>query len=63
MKNQGFIVFLTIIVTLLCVYYLSFTFVSNSVQQDAIAYASDERGNVDFARKQSFLDSAWNEPV
>lgn len=63
MKNQGFVVFLTIIVTLLCLYYLSFTFVSNGVQKDAIAYASDESGNVDFAKKQSFLDSAWNEPV
>ena len=63
MKNQGFIVFLTIIVTLLCIYYLSFTFVSNSVQQHAIAYASDESGNIDFAKKQSYLDSAWNEPV
>jgi SecD/SecF fusion protein len=63
MKNKGFIVFLTIIVTLLCLYYLSFTFVSNAVQQDAITYASDENGNVDFAKKQSFLDSVWNEPV
>ncbi len=63
MKNKGFIVFLTIIVTLLCLYYLSFTFVSNSVQKDAIAYASDENGNVDFALKQAYLDSVWNEPV
>ncbi|MCG8309937.1 MAG: protein translocase subunit SecDF [Cytophagales bacterium] len=63
MKNQGTVVFLTIIVTLLCLYYLSFTFVSNSVQSDAIEYASDAGGNVDFAKKQSFLDSVWNEPV
>lgn len=63
MKNQGFVVFLTIIVTLLCLYYLSFTFVSNSVQQDAIEFASDANGNVNFAKKQSFLDSVWNEPV
>jgi SecD/SecF fusion protein len=63
MKNQGFIVFLTIIVTLLCVYYLSFTFVSNSVQKKAIEYAIDANGNIDFAKKQSFLDSVWNEPV
>ena len=63
MKNPGIIVFLTIIVTLLCVYYLSFTFVSNSVQKNAIEYASDESENVNFAKKQSFLDSVWNEPV
>jgi len=63
MKNQGIIVFLTIIVTLLCLYYLSFTFVSSSVQRDANEYAIDENGNVDFAKKQSYLDSVWNEPV
>src|SRR5210317_920672 len=63
MKNQGFVVFLTIIVTLLCLYYLSFTFVSNSVQKDANEFAIDANGNVDFAKKQSFLDSVWNEPV
>lgn len=63
MKSQGFIVFLTIIVTMLCLYYLSFTFVSTSVQKDAIAYASDQNGNTNFSKKQSFLDSVWNEPV
>ncbi len=63
MKNQGFIVFLTIIVTLLCLYYLSFTFVSRSIQKDAIEYATDASGNIDFARKQAYLDSVWNEPV
>ncbi len=63
MKNKGFIVFLTIIVTLLCLYYLSFTFVSNSVQRNAIEYATDANGNIDFARKQMYLDSVWNEPV
>jgi SecD/SecF fusion protein len=33
------------------------------VQKNAIEYASDENGNIDFAKKQSFLDSVWNEPV
>ena len=63
MKNQGFIVFMTIIITLLCVYYLSFTFVSRSIQKDAIEYATDANGNINFAKKQAFLDSVWNEPV
>ena len=63
MRNRGFIVFLTVIVTLLCVYYLSFTFVSRSVNQDAITYAKDAEGNVDFSKKQAYLDSIWNEPV
>jgi SecD/SecF fusion protein len=63
MKNKGFIVFMTVIVTLLCVYYLSFTFVSNSVKDDATQYATDEKGNVNYSLRQEYLDSVYNEPV
>lgn len=63
MQNKGAIVTLTIIITLLCVYYLSFTFVSRGVQQDAVAYASDSTGVVDLSKKQDYLDSVWNLPV
>lgn len=63
MQNKGVIVFLTVIVTALCLYYLSFTFVSNGVQQKAEAYAKDASGNVDFALRRAYLDSVWREPV
>jgi SecD/SecF fusion protein len=63
MKNKNFIITLTVIITLLCVYYLSFTFVSRSIQQDATEYATDQNGNLDFFKKQAYLDSVWNEPV
>jgi SecD/SecF fusion protein len=63
MRNKGVIVFLTVIITALCLYYLSFTFISNRVQNDAEAYATDEVGNVDFSKKQSYLDSVWRLPV
>ncbi|MBB6326841.1 SecD/SecF fusion protein [Algoriphagus iocasae] len=63
MQNKGVIVFLTVIITALCLYYLSFTFVSNSVQQKAEAYATDASGNVDFALRRAYLDSVWREPV
>ena len=63
MRNQGVIVFLTVIVTALCLYYLSFTFVSNNIQQRAVEYATDEVGNVDFGKKQAYLDSIYREPV
>jgi len=63
MRNQGVIVFLTVVVTALCLYYLSFTFVSNNIQQKAVEFATDESGNVDFARKQAYLDSIYREPV
>ena len=63
MRNKGIVVFLTVIVTLLCLYYLSFTFVSREIQQDATAYATQPDGSVSFAKKQSYLDSVWHEPV
>ena len=63
MRNKGVVVVLTIIVTALCLYYLSFTFVSRKVQQDAIAYATNSNGSVDLARKQSYMDSLWSKQV
>jgi SecD/SecF fusion protein len=63
MQNKGFVVVLTLIVTALCLYYLSFTFVSNRVQQEAIAYATDASGVIDLNKKQAYLDSVWSKPV
>jgi SecD/SecF fusion protein len=63
MKNRGFIVFMTAIVTLLCIYYLSFTFVSNGIKDDATAYATDQAGNIDYSKRQNYLDSVYNVPV
>ncbi|MBW3469235.1 protein translocase subunit SecDF [Arthrospiribacter ruber] len=63
MRNKGVVVFLTVVITALCLYYLSFTFVSNSFNQKAVDYATDEVGNVDFAMKQAYLDSIYREPV
>ncbi|MFT5640391.1 MAG: SecD/SecF fusion protein [Cyclobacteriaceae bacterium] len=63
MKNKGFVIFLTIIISLLCIYYLSFTFVARSIQEEATTSTTGADGNVDFSEKQRYLDSIWNEPV
>jgi SecD/SecF fusion protein len=63
MKNKGVVVVLTILITLLCVYYLSFTFISRGIRQDAINYATDKSGSIDLSKKQRYLDSLWNKPV
>ncbi len=63
MRNRGLIVFLTVITSLLCGYYLSFTWVSFRVQRQATAYATDEHGQIDFAKKQTYLDDVWKKPV
>ena len=63
MKNKGLIIVLTIFITGLCLYYLSFTYVARGVQQDAIRIATDKGGIVDLNKKQRYLDSIWNIPV
>lgn len=63
MRNKGLVVFLTVVVTLLCLYYLSFTFVSRNIQKDATAYATQADGSVNFSQRQAYLDSVWYEPV
>jgi SecD/SecF fusion protein len=63
MRNKTGIIILTVVITLLCIYYLSFTLVSRSIQRDAIAYATDASGNIDYFKKNSYLDSLWRLPV
>ncbi|KYG85611.1 preprotein translocase subunit SecD [Roseivirga seohaensis] len=63
MKNKNTIVFLTVIITALCLYYLGITFFSRGIQQDAVNYAKNEAGVIDQQKKQSYLDSIWREPV
>ena len=63
MKNRGFIIFLTVIITLLCIYYLSFTLVNRNIQQEANAYARTEAGVIEQTKKRAYLDSIRNVPV
>lgn len=63
MQNKGLVIFLTVIISALCLYYLSFTFKAQSVQQDAIEYATEGSGIVNLTKKQRYLDSVWNVPV
>ncbi len=62
MKNKNGVILLTIVVSALCIYYLSFSFVSKRVQTEAEAYATVD-GQVDNTLKQKYLDSVWSEPV
>ncbi|RPH31210.1 MAG: protein translocase subunit SecDF [Bacteroidales bacterium] len=67
MRNKGAIKFIAIALALVCIYQLSFTYVTKQVEKQALAYAkkhaikNDER---DFAKKQErFLDSVSTETV
>ena len=63
MKNKGLIYFLTITISFLSIYYLQFTFVSQRIQGEATELSRDSDGNIDFKKKQKYLDSIWNKPV
>ncbi|WP_128546533.1 protein translocase subunit SecDF [Larkinella soli] len=63
MQNRVGILILTGVIALLSIYYLSFTFVSNSIKKDAEVYATNAEGKVDFSKKQRYVDSLWKEPV
>lgn len=63
MQNRTGILILTGVIAAICIYFLSFTFVSRSIKSDAEAYATNKQGVVDRAKKQHYLDSLWKEPV
>ncbi|QHV98172.1 protein translocase subunit SecDF [Spirosoma endbachense] len=63
MQNRTGILILTGVIAAICVYFLSFTFVSRGIKDDAEAYATNKQGQVDRSKKQHYLDSLWKEPV
>ncbi len=63
MRSKTAIIFFTGIITLLCLYHLSFTYVAWQVRNKAIAYATAASGTLDELKKQSYLDSVWLTPV
>ena len=58
MQGKGLIKFLVVVVTIACLYSLSFTFVTRKVERDAAAYAKG-----DLAKEKAYLDSMAGEVV
>ncbi len=58
MQNKGALKFLTIVLALACLYQLSFTFVTKSVEKEAL-----EASHGDPAAKQRYLDSVKSQVV
>ncbi len=48
---------------MLCLFYLSFTWVSYHIDQKAIQRATNTQGHVDFKKKQEDLHRLWEKPV
>src|SRR5436190_7979208 len=58
MQNRGLVKFFAILFALVCIYQLSFTFVANSVEKDAKAFAKG-----DTKKEITYLDSIGKENV
>ena len=63
MKNKVGVILIGSILTLICGYFLSFTLLSNSIQSDADAFATDNAGKINYNKKQAYLDSLWTKPA
>ncbi len=63
MKNKSGVIIFSAVLALICIYYLSFTFVANKYRKDAESFASNAKGQIDYSKKQRFIDSLWRTEV
>jgi len=63
MRNKGILIVLTAIISALCLYYLSFTFISRSIEKDADAFSLGQDGKKDPRKRQAYLDSLYTSPA
>lgn len=62
MRNKPLLIFLTCLVSALCLYYLSFTFISRNIEKEAEEFAT-ENGKINQRKKAAYLDSLWVNPA
>jgi SecD/SecF fusion protein len=63
MRYKSAIIWLSTIVSALCIFFLSFTWKSSQLKDQAIQYATSADGQVDAAKRLHFIDSLWKQPV
>ena len=63
MQSKGFIKLIAVLLALACVYQLSFTFKTRSVEKKAAQYAAQFPIDEQSAAEQHYLDSIQNQPV
>lgn len=54
---------LTVVVTAVCLFLISFTFIARSVESDAAEYATEADNTVNIIKKAQYLDSVYDKPV
>ncbi len=74
MEGKGFVKVVGILLTLICLYYLSFTFIANNVERNANHYAEEKIGAATFKseplkeealrkERRRYMDSVANKPA
>jgi SecD/SecF fusion protein len=63
MRYKSAIIWLSTIISALCIFFLSFTWKSNQLKEQAIKYATTADGKIDAAKRLHFIDSLWKQPV
>ena len=63
MQNRNFIKIVAVVFAIVCLYQLSFTWVANGVEDDAVAYAADFNEDEREVKEKFYLDSISSEEV
>ncbi len=63
MRYKNTIIWLTAIVSALCLFFLSFTWKANQMRDEAIKFATSKDGKFDQSKKNQFIDSLWKTKV
>jgi len=63
MRYKSPVIWLTSVISALCLFFLSFTWKADTIREEAIKYATSKTGQYDPARKIHFVDSLWKQPV
>jgi SecD/SecF fusion protein len=61
--NRSVVTFLTIVISVICIYALSFTYRARVIDAELDAKATNKQGVLDLKKRQKLLDSIWNKPV
>lgn len=63
MQSKGAIKLLAVLLAIACIYQLSFSVKTRSVERKAAEYAANYQGDEQMSREQYYLDSVQNQPV
>ncbi len=63
MQSKGLVKLIAVLLVIACVYQLSFSFITRSVEKDAVEYAAAFDESEQASREAYYLDSIQNKPV